>query len=121
MTTPIDRQAARYPARVKIFDLEYTITYVDKPSDVDIDGRESMWGQCDYWTRSIRVLKTADIQPADVWHSIWHEILHALTNHLKITVDAGLLTNDEGAINLLAVGINTIIRDNGWLGEVSND
>ncbi len=113
----IFKNEAGYPTRVKIFDIEYTLEYVDKPSDVDLEGREGMWGQVDYWTRSIRILSPPGFQPADIWHSIWHEILHALANHLKITVAAGRLTEDEGAINLLAIGINTIIRDNEWMGR----
>jgi len=43
------------PNKVNILGIEYSITYLDKPSDVDIYKRESLWGQIDYWTRTIRI------------------------------------------------------------------
>ncbi len=106
----------RYPAKLKLLDIEYQIAYVDTPSEVDLDRRDSMWGQTDYWSRSIRILVNDGMLPADVWNSIWHETLHALCDHLKLRAESeGLIGGDETLVNLLAVGINTIVRDNGWL------
>ena len=43
------------PKQVNILGLSHELIYVDKPSDVDIYKRESLWGQIDYWTRTIRI------------------------------------------------------------------
>lgn len=57
------------PTSIKVLDVVYQIEYVDKPSDVDIFKRDSYWGQCDYWTRTIRIYKS-DRQLQDVWQTI---------------------------------------------------
>ena len=99
------------PAQVKILDVVYTIAYVDKPSEVDFQGRKSMWGQVDFWTRSIRVY-AADRSQSDQRQTLWHEVLHALCEKLHVEVKEGELVDDEKTIDLLATGINTILMDN---------
>ena len=42
------------PTNVNILGVDYTIEYTDRPSDVDMYKRESLWGQVDFWTRTIR-------------------------------------------------------------------
>lgn len=41
------------PQSVTVLGKKYTITYCDKPSEVDIFRRDSMWGQVDFWTRTM--------------------------------------------------------------------
>lgn len=101
------------PYSVKIFDVMYSIEYVEKPSDVDIFKRESLWGQVDFWTRTIRIYRN-DRQASDVWQTLWHEILHAVCTKLALEVESGKLSDDEKAIDLLATGINSVLLDNGW-------
>lgn len=43
------------PEIINVLGTEYKITYTDNTSEVDIYKRESLWGQVDYWTRTIRV------------------------------------------------------------------
>lgn len=98
------------PKKVILHGSEYAIIYVDKPSEVDIYKRESLWGQIDYWTRTIRVYDN-DRQEQDIWKTIFHEILHGITSDLKMKD----LHDDEDAIDMLAKSLaDTLIR-NGWL------
>jgi len=102
------------PDKIKIFDVTYTIDYFDNPADVDRNKRESLWGQVDFWTRTIRIYKN-DRESGDIMQTVWHEVLHAVCNSLHIETEGGELENDEKTIDLLAVSINTILLDNGWL------
>jgi len=95
------------PKSIKIFDVVYKIIYVAKPSDVDIFKRESLWGQIDFWTRTIRIYDT-DRADADILQTIWHELLHGICAKLKLDN----LNKDEHSIDLLATAINTILMDN---------
>lgn len=99
------------PSSVKIFDVVYEIEYVEKPSDVDIYKRQSLWGQIDYWTRTIRIYKN-DRQDSDVMQTLWHEVIHGIAMALHIDEDV----SDEGNIvDLLATGINNVVVDNNWV------
>ena len=61
-------QMISLPTKVNVLGVVYSITYVDRPSDVDIFGREARWGETDYWTRTIRIYK--DKRPAeDIWYT----------------------------------------------------
>lgn len=97
------------PKTIKILDVTYTVEYVDKPSEVDIFKRESMFGQIDYWTRSIRIFDK-DRSDQDVQRTIWHEILHGIVEqiHIKWATDS-----DEDIVDRLALGINSVCHDNG--------
>lgn len=95
------------PTEIKIFDITYKITYTDKPSEVDIFKRDSLWGQIDYWTRTIRIYNDG-LSINDIWQTIWHEVLHGICDKLKLDD----LRTDEKTIDLLATGINSVIVDN---------
>jgi len=98
------------PTKVNILGSEYKITYVDKPSEVDIFKRESLWGQIDYWTRTIRIYKNDRINE-DIWKTIIHEILHGIIVSMKI--DFTKILDEEKTISLLATGLtDTLFRNN---------
>lgn len=100
------------PDSVNIHGIVYSIEYVDKPSDVDIHGRETLWGQIDYWTRTIRVY-AKDRPNQDVWRTIMHEVLHGICGQMNLDE----LNKDENAIDLLALSlIDTFFRNN-WLSK----
>jgi hypothetical protein len=108
------------PTSIKILDVTYTIEYVDKPSDVDIFKRRALWGQCDFWTRTIRVYRD-NRQPEDVWQTLWHEIFHAICEKLDLEKrEIGRLNDDEHLIDLLATGINSVLFDNRFI-EAGHD
>lgn len=98
------------PDKVNIHGVEYSIEYVDKPSEVDIYKRDSLWGQIDYWTRTIRVYETnRPIQ--DIWKSIIHEILHGIASDLNFDE----LNKDENTIDMLARSLTDVLFRNGWI------
>ena len=92
--------------------IEYTITYKDKPSDVDLYGRKSMWGEIDYWTRTIRVYDGGR-SDADIWETIFHEVLHGITEmlSLKSLTDE----NNHGDLGILALALTDVMFRNGWM------
>ncbi len=103
-----------YPNVVNVLGVEYKIEYVDKPSDVDIYKRESLWGQVDYWTRTIRVY-AKDRTPADTWETIFHEVLHAIgcQLHLKMIEDK----DNHDQVDILALALTDTVFRNGWMGK----
>jgi hypothetical protein len=109
------------PESLNILGSVYSITYCEKPSEVDLFKRESLWGQVDYWTRTIRVYDNGrSIQ--DIWETIIHETLHAIGEALKLkNLDHG--GNDEEKhkeLDILALALtDTLFRND--LIKVAND
>lgn len=100
------------PDSVNIFGKRYTITYHDRPSDVDHDGRKAVWGQLDHWKHSIRVYAPPEFENGEIWDTILHEVLHALTFELKLEIK-----DDENIIGLLAMGLADVLHRNKWMKE----
>jgi hypothetical protein len=100
------------PEKVNILGIEYKITYVDNPAEVDIFKRESLWGQIDPWTRTIRVYDNG--RPTeDIWHTIFHEVLHGIAGELKLRS----LTNEDNhdELDVLALALTDVLFRNGWI------
>ena len=103
----------KLPNNVNILGIRYSIEYVDNPAEVDLYKRRSLWGQIDYWTRTIRVYRNQ--RPVeDVWQTILHEVLHGLADALHIENLSGK-DADEDTIDLLAVALGDILIRNAWL------
>lgn len=100
------------PDSVTILGKRYQIEYTNTPSDVDIFRRESMWGQIDYWTRTIRVYDKGN-SAEDRWHTIIHEVLHGIISSLKLEKIKG----DEDTIDMLALALVDTMFRNEWLRE----
>lgn len=103
------------PDSVNILGKTYKIEYVDKPSDVDIYKRESLWGQIDYWTRTIRVY-AHERTSEDVFETLVHEILHGISDELKLPnlgKHNDQKCNDE--LNILSVALADTFTRNGWI------
>jgi len=102
------------PDKVNILGIEYSITYVDKPSDVDIYKRESLWGQIDFWTRTIRVYDSG--QPLeDVWQTILHEVLHGIASALKLKSLDWTDDQKHDDLDVLALAIADVLFRNDWM------
>ena len=100
------------PESVNILGVKYTIEYVDRPSEVDYHKRESLWGQVDYWTRTIRIYDNG--RPLeDIWQTIWHEVLHSLAEALYIESLQG--QENESKVDILATAISDTLFRNGWV------
>lgn len=102
----------KYPENINILGIEYSVTYVDKPSEVDIHHRRSLWGQVDYWTRTIRIYDNGRPKE-DVWETIVHELLHGLDEELKLKLFEG----DDGhdALSVLSLALTDTFFRNGWM------
>lgn len=98
------------PTTLNILGKNYTVVYCDTPSDVDRSRRESLSGQIDYWTRTIRVF-AKDVTEEDVLDTLLHEALHGIATEL----DMGDLKGDEHVIGLLAMALTDFLTRNGWL------
>lgn len=101
------------PDSVVILGKRYAIDYCEKPSDVDVFHRESLWGQIDFWTRTIRIYDGGNRQSEDLWHTIFHEVLHGIAEELKIKQLIGEANHD--ALDLLALAIADVLFRNGWM------
>lgn len=99
------------PTTLNILGIEYSILYVDKPSDVDIHGRDVAWGQIDYWTRSIRIYDK-DREIADIWQTLIHEILHAIGETLHLKINEEEMHNE---LDIIAVALTDVLTRNGIL------
>ena len=98
------------PNEINILGIPYKIIYVDNPSEVDIFKRESLWGQIDYWTRTIRIYKK-DQPIQDVWHTIIHEIFHGIEEHLKLKCFSEQKGHDE--LDIMALAFTDTLFRNG--------
>jgi hypothetical protein len=100
------------PKEVNILGIVYRVEYVDKPSDVDIFKRDSLWGQIDYWTRTIRIYdhqRTVE----DLWETVMHEVLHGIAYALKLKMLSDEANHDE--LGILSVALMDTLFRNGWV------
>jgi len=100
------------PDKVNILGKEYSIEYCDKPSDVDIYKRQTMFGQIDHWTLTIRIYSgtTED----EMFDSLIHEVLHGICENLKIKTITGS-SDYEDVISLLSLGLSDFLTRNKWV------
>jgi hypothetical protein len=106
------------PDKVTVLGIEYSIEYVDKPSEVDIFKRESLWGQIDYWTRSIRIYENGH-SDEDVWGSLIHEVLHAIAESFNLKSLEYSKVDDEkhNELGLLALALTDVLFRNDWIKQ----
>ena len=100
------------PSSVNICGIVYSIEYVDKPSEVDIYKRQSLWGQIDYWTQSIRIYDNGK-NDGEVCQTLIHEILHGIAENCKL--DCLLKKDNHDDLDVLALALWDTFTRNGWL------
>ena len=100
------------PKRINILGVQYQVIYFDNPAEVDSERRKALWGQVDYWTRTIKVYDNGR-PTTDIWKTIIHEIIHAIgaATHR----DEFNSACDEDAIDCLALGLMDVFTRNRWL------
>lgn len=104
------------PDQVTILGITYKIEYVDKPSEVDIFKRESLWGQIDYWTRTIRIYENG-LSEEDVFGTVMHEVLHGIASAFKLKTLSADEHHDE--LDLLSLALTDVLFRNGWICKES--
>lgn len=102
------------PKSVNILGINYSIIYCSTPSEVDIFKRSSLWGQIDYWTRTIRIYDNESSQE-DIIQILLHEILHGIANDLHLKSLSKQENHDE--LDILALALTDVLRRNDWLKE----
>lgn len=98
------------PESVNIFGKEYAVIYCDTEAEADCTGRTCLWGQINYYTRTIRVF-AGDRTQEDIWHTLLHEVLHGIVDALHMQ---GVTLGDDNAIDVLALGLADTLTRNGW-------
>ncbi len=102
------------PDKVNILGKEYSITYCDSPVEVDLYHRDSIWGQIDYWTRSIRIY-SKDLGDEDIFHTILHEVLHGITEELHLDCFDSNDAKKHKELDLVALALTDVFFRNGWI------
>lgn len=102
----------KLPENVNICGITYKIEYKENPSEVDIHNRTSLWGQIDYWTRTIRIYYNENTIE-DVWQSIFHEVIHGICEHLSLNEFNKSEYHDD--LDVLALALFDTFTRNGWL------
>ena len=100
------------PKSVNILGVDYAVTYVDNPAEVDIFKRKSLWGQIDPWTRTIRIYDNG--RPlTDTLETILHEVLEgvAMMLHLKVLEDE----DNHDTLDMVALALADVMVRNGWV------
>lgn len=103
------------PDNINILGINYKIQYCSNPAEVDIFKRESLWGQIDYWTRTIRVYDN-ERPIEDLWQTIIHEVLHGISDQLHLKVFADSANHDE--LDIIALAITDFLIRNNLLNGV---
>lgn len=85
---------ANLPKSINVGGIIYKILYVDKASDTDIEGRQAIWGQIDYWTRTIRIYQK-NRSKEDIFHTLLHEIIHAISEQFRLNLEDKQVPGNE--------------------------
>ena len=101
------------PTEVNILGKPYSIEYKDTPSEVDLYKRKSLWGQIDFWSRTIRIYHN-DNPIEDVVQSLFHEILHAISSEKNVVLNKDEYHDD---LDLIALALSDVLVRNGWLAK----
>ncbi len=105
---------AMRPDTINILGKNIKVEYCEKVSDVDIFKRESLWGQYDPWTHTIRVYSNGRSEDATL-STLLHEILHVIATelHLSSLDDSDEIKHNE--LDVLALALSDMLIRNNWL------
>ena len=106
------------PTEVNILGKIYQIKYCDNPSEVDIFERKSLWGQIDFWTRTIRIYQK-DFNAEDIFHSLLHEIMHGIESELCLK--AFKEDNGHDELDILALALSDVLFRNNLIRRGDKD
>ena len=107
------------PKNVNICGINYSIKYCDNAAEVDIFKRKTLWGQIDYWTRTIRIYDNG--RPIeDIYQTLIHEILHGIEKAINIKCFIQEDEKESDELESLAVALTDTLIRNGWLTWKTN-
>ncbi len=117
-----NKELQKLPKTIEVGGLVYKITYTDKPSDTDAEGRQTMWGQIDYWDRSIRIY-IKNRTKEDIYHTLLHEIIHAISQQYQLGLEEKEITmtdnesNDKESsfVDIFSLLLFDTLKRNDWL------
>lgn len=98
------------PKTIKVLDSTYTIKYVNSTKKVSPSGKEELDGHCDLGSQTITLFLNKKSMN-ETWQTLWHELLHAVVGKMWIQ-EIEKNKNEERIIDLLALGISSIIAEN---------
>lgn len=82
------------PKKLNICGSIYKIVYTNDMSEVDIMGREMLWGQIDFQTNTIRIF-VGDRPIEAVWKTLLHEIMHGILIEYNVQGMMGIHSIDQ--------------------------
>jgi hypothetical protein len=100
------------PKVINILGVPYQVAYVKSVSEVDVDGRESLLGQIDYVTSTIRAYDK-DRSEAEINHTLLHEILHGLVDNLNLVPFND--NENHSQLDVLSITLADTLTRNGWI------
>jgi hypothetical protein len=100
------------PTTINILGIDYAVTYCANPVDVDIQKRETCWGQIDFWTRTIRIFDDGNRPEGDVFQAILHEVLHGISDSLHLILEKDKYHTD---LDRLALALADVLVRNEWV------
>ena len=106
----------KLPSTVMVGGIPHTVSYHDKPSDVDLFQRESMWGQHDPWTKSIRVYKD-DNPYASIFKVLLHEIIHGYGVEWNMDELTSHCEKAEENVDVYVRMFFDILSSNPWMSD----
>lgn len=97
------------PKKLNILGSTYKIQYTTRQDEVDVNGREPLWGQIDFLTNTIRIY-TGMNRPTDgVWKVVFHEMIHGILAEYNIYQLMGI--GSEGQLELITDTIANSLYD----------
>lgn len=105
------------PKKLNIMGKIYKVQYVHDMVQVDVDKRCALWGQVDYYSRTIRIWKGNKKWPrqkADMLETLLHEIIHALLQDNKLVMNLIKLEDknkEEFVDNMANLLSDTLLRN----------
>lgn len=112
----LKKESIKFPTSINVGGIIYKIIYTDKVSDTDSEGRQSIWGQIDYWGRTIRIYQKNRTKE-DIWHTLFHEIIHAISEQFRLNLEEieGNKENDESSlVDVFSLALFDTLNRNGF-------
>lgn len=97
------------PEVISFLSKKFNIKYFENVSDVDQYKEDSLFGQVNFRTNTIRIYKPEDSNTVNVLHTIFHEVIHIIKENLSIDF---VNDEEERIIDNLAIGIVHLLVEN---------